>query len=171
MQILGPVDTVIPAGQTVQFLCQAVPVVAKPRELLTLQWVRYYANIIGHSYSLLFRENEALPPGRCQDDGDGGLEIQRLEPQDTGVYICVARLGALVNMARANLTVSEAGAGPRGISQPSPIRGGDPRSGNPRRFPVNARITIMSSSRTPKDGVPRQQCPGSGYRSREERRY
>ena len=40
MQILGPVDTVIPAGQTVQFLCQAFPVVARPRELLTLQWVR-----------------------------------------------------------------------------------------------------------------------------------
>ena len=40
MQILGPVDTVIPAGQTVQFLCQAFPAVARPRELLTLQWVR-----------------------------------------------------------------------------------------------------------------------------------
>ena len=40
MQILGPVDTVIPAGQTVQFLCQAVPAVVRPRELLTLQWVR-----------------------------------------------------------------------------------------------------------------------------------
>ena len=40
MQILGPVDTVIPTGQTVQFLCQAFPVVARPRELLTLQWVR-----------------------------------------------------------------------------------------------------------------------------------
>ena len=31
------------------------------KELLTLQWVR---------------ENEALPPGRCRDDGDGGLEIR-----------------------------------------------------------------------------------------------
>ena len=40
MQILGPVDTVIPAGQTVQFLCQAFPAVTRPRELLTLQWVR-----------------------------------------------------------------------------------------------------------------------------------
>ena len=40
MQILGPVDTVIPAGQTVQFLCQAFPVVTRLRELLTLQWVR-----------------------------------------------------------------------------------------------------------------------------------
>ena len=72
------------------------------------------------------RENEALPPGRCRDDGDGGLEIRSVEAEDSGVYICVARLGALVNMARANLTVTE--AGPRGISQPSPY----PRSGNTR---------------------------------------
>ena len=57
----------------------------------------------------LFRENEALPPGRCRDDGDGGLEISSVEARDSGVYICVARLGAIVNTARANLTVSETG--------------------------------------------------------------
>ena len=67
----------------------------------------------------MVRENEALPPGRCRDDGDGGLEIRSVEARDSGVYICVARLGSLVNMARANLTVSDTEAGPRGISQPS----------------------------------------------------
>ena len=67
----------------------------------------------------MVRENEALPPGRCRDDGDGGLEIRSVEARDSGVYICVARLGSLVNMARANLTVSETEPGPRGISQPS----------------------------------------------------
>ena len=77
-------------GQTVQFLCQAVPIVTNTQDLLTLQWVR---------------ENEALPPGRCQDDGDGGLEIRNVQPVDSGVYICVARLGSIVNMARANLAV------------------------------------------------------------------
>ena len=82
----------------------------------------------------MVRENEALPPGRCRDDGDGGLEISSVEARDSGVYICVARLGAIVNMARANLTVSE--TGPRGISQPSLYSGG---GGDPRMlYPGNS---------------------------------
>ena len=76
-------------GQTVQFLCRATPLVAS-QHLLTLQWVR---------------ENDPLPEGRCQDDGDGRLEIRNVETLDSGVYICVARLGPDVKMERANLTV------------------------------------------------------------------
>jgi len=105
MQIMGPINSVVPIGQTVQFLCQAVPIVTNTQDLLTLQWVR---------------ENEALPPGRCQDDGDGGLEIRNVQPVDSGVYICVARLGSIVNMARANLTVGSddrRGGPPAGINQ------------------------------------------------------
>ena len=45
-----------------------------------------------------------------------------VEARDSGVYICVARMGALVNMARANLTVA---ARPQGITGPRP--GADPR--------------------------------------------
>ena len=46
------------------------------RDLVTLQWVRH---------------TEDLPAGRCDDDGDGGLEIRNVQRQDSGVYICVAR--------------------------------------------------------------------------------
>ena len=46
------------------------------RDLVTLQWVRH---------------TEDLPAGRCDDDGDGGLEIRNVQSQDSGVYICVAR--------------------------------------------------------------------------------
>ena len=77
-------------GSNVLLQCVATPLV-QSRHLLTLQWVR---------------EDQALPPGRCSDDGEGGLEIRDVEMVDTGVYICVARLGPLVQMERANITVS-----------------------------------------------------------------
>eukprot|EP00092_Neocalanus_flemingeri_P030526 GFUD01033144.1.p1 GENE.GFUD01033144.1~~GFUD01033144.1.p1 ORF type:complete len:1379 (+),score=380.56 GFUD01033144.1:81-4217(+) len=89
MSVSGPTDTVVPPGQTVQFLCQAVPTV-ELEDPLTLQWVR---------------DNEDLPPGRCRDDGEGGLEIGKVQPVDSGVYICVATAGRFINTARATLAV------------------------------------------------------------------
>ena len=38
LSILSPPEPVMP-GQTVQFLCRAVPVQPRPRALVTLQWV------------------------------------------------------------------------------------------------------------------------------------
>ena len=48
MSILSPPSPVMP-GQTVQFLCRAVPVQPRPRALVTLQWVRKKQSIMGGS--------------------------------------------------------------------------------------------------------------------------
>ena len=127
MQISGPSDTIVPVGSTVQFQCHAVPALGvvtsrQQDELLTLQWVR---------------ENEALPPSRSQDDGRGGLEIQNVELVDSGVYICVARIGVNVNMARANLTVGE-GADPNTASS-YPV-GISPYQGQGSVYPQDPRL-------------------------------
>ena len=63
---------------------------ASPRDLVTLQWVR---------------DSSSLPAGRYDDDGDGGLEIRNVQLQDSGVYVCVARLGARVTRANTTLSV------------------------------------------------------------------
>ena len=63
---------------------------ASPRDLVTLQWVR---------------DSSSLPAGRYDDDGDGGLEIRNVQLQDSGVYVCVARLGARVTRANTTLYV------------------------------------------------------------------
>ena len=39
------------------------------------------------------RESSPLPAGRAEDDGEGGLEIRDVRLEDSGLYICVARLG------------------------------------------------------------------------------
>eukprot|EP00091_Calanus_sinicus_P009494 TRINITY_DN22192_c0_g1_i1.p1 TRINITY_DN22192_c0_g1~~TRINITY_DN22192_c0_g1_i1.p1 ORF type:complete len:129 (-),score=17.97 TRINITY_DN22192_c0_g1_i1:410-796(-) len=89
MSISGPTDRVVPTGETVQYLCRAVPTV-ELEDPLTLLWVK---------------ENEDLPPGRCNDDGEGRLQISQVQPVDSGVYICVATAGAFINTAKATLAV------------------------------------------------------------------
>ena len=104
MSVMGPTDILVPVGQTVEFVCRATPLVSS-QHLLTLQWVR---------------ENDPLPAGRCQDDGEGRLEISNVETVDSGVYICVARLGPDVKMERANLTVGDTGSQSR-FDRPPPF--------------------------------------------------
>jgi len=89
LSILSPPEPVMP-GQTVQFLCRAVPVQPRPRALVTLQWVR---------------ESSPLPAGRAEDDGEGGLEIRDVRLEDSGLYICVARLGRTVSQVNTSLSV------------------------------------------------------------------
>ena len=51
------------------------------------------------------RESSPLPAGRADDDGDGGLEIRDVQLEDSGLYICVARLGRTVSRVNTSLTV------------------------------------------------------------------
>ena len=135
LQILGPVDSLVPAGQTVQFLCRAV---TTARTLLTLQVCSLYRVLyicILHSASSRAsgcgstRSCRRAAPGTT---GTGGWRsaawrwvaarqgrcTAHAQVADTGVYICVARLGDTVTTARANLTVTT--GPPVGINQPDP---------------------------------------------------
>ena len=138
LQILGPVDSLVPAGQTVQFLCRAV---TTARTLLTLQVCSLSSCTststfyILHSASLRVsgcgstRSCRRAAPGTT---GTGGWRsaawrwvaarqgrcTAHAQVADTGVYICVARLGDAVTTARANLTVTT--GPPVGINQPDP---------------------------------------------------
>ena len=49
LSILSPPSPVMP-GQTVQFLCRAVPVQPRPRALVTLQWVS--GNILSNGWEI-----------------------------------------------------------------------------------------------------------------------
>jgi len=89
MSITGPTDRVVNTGATIQYLCQAVALV-ELEDPLTLLWVK---------------DNENLPPGRCRDDGEGGLQIREVQPADSGVYMCIATAGRIVNTAKATLAV------------------------------------------------------------------
>ena len=51
------------------------------------------------------RESSPLPAGRADDDGDGGLEIRDVQLEDSGLYICVARLGRTVSRVNTSLSV------------------------------------------------------------------
>jgi len=51
------------------------------------------------------REYGVLPPGRASDDGNGLLVITRVRTEDSGTYICTARVGSFVTTDRAVLTV------------------------------------------------------------------
>jgi hypothetical protein len=89
MSITGPTDRVVPSGENIRYLCQAVPLV-ELEDPLTLLWVK---------------DNADLPAGRCKDDGEGGLHISTVQQADSGVYICIATAGRLINTAKATLAV------------------------------------------------------------------
>ena len=136
LQILGPVDSLVPAGQTVQFLCRAV---TTARTLLTLQ-VCSVASCTSVFYILHSASSRASGCGSTRScrraapgtTGTGGWRsaawrwvaarqgrcTAHAQVADTGVYICVARLGDAVTTARANLTVTT--GPPVGINQPDP---------------------------------------------------
>ena len=136
LQILGPVDSLVPAGQTVQFLCRAV---TTARTLLTLQ-VCSVSSCTSVFYILHSASSRASGCGSTRScrraapgtTGTGGWRsaawrwvaarqgrcTAHAQVADTGVYICVARLGDAVTTARANLTVTT--GPPVGINQPDP---------------------------------------------------
>ena len=136
LQILGPVDSLVPAGQTVQFLCRAV---TTARTLLTLQ-VCSLSSCTSTFYILHSASSRASGCGSTRScrraapgtTGTGGWRsaawrwvaarqgrcTAHAQVADTGVYICVARLGDAVTTARANLTVTT--GPPVGINQPDP---------------------------------------------------
>ena len=69
MQILGPVDTVIPAGQSVQFLCQAVV------NILQLLWNNHCGSKSSHfklKLEIILNKTSPLTTGRSRGDQHQG---------------------------------------------------------------------------------------------------
>ena len=60
---------------------------------------------ISSSQHYQVRESSPLPAGRADDDGEGGLEIRDVQLEDSGLYICVARLGTSVSRVNTSLSV------------------------------------------------------------------
>ncbi|KAK7791103.1 hypothetical protein R5R35_012915 [Gryllus longicercus] len=96
VSILGPAIQIVDAGGTVRFRCSGESVRRVP---VKVSWSK---------------ESGELPRGRAIDDGRGLLIITRVEPPDSGVYICSVDDGYEVATQRATLNV--------GRPIPEPIR-------------------------------------------------